>query len=164
MAGVRHESVIHPSTGGLSRDRRHLRHLRGGLLLLAASALLPGIWGTMWPRSFFDDFPGAGNAWVAAFPPYNEHLVRDVGAFYLGYGVLLLAAAVLARRRLVQVALLAWLVATVPHGLFHLRHLDDLATAQAVTQSVVLGVMGLLPVWLLVLTSRMPWRTWSQTR
>lgn len=141
-----------------------MRWLRGGLVGLAALALLPGVWGTIWPRSFFDDFPGAGNAWVAAFPPYNEHLVRDVGAFYLGYGVLLLAAALVTRRRLVQVSLVAWLVATIPHGIFHVRHLDALETTQAVTQSVLLGAMVLLPLWLLWLSARMPWRTWSQTR
>lgn len=152
------------SSGGLTRDRRHMRRLRGGLLLLAAMALLPGVWGTLWPRSFFDDFPGAGNAWAAAFPPYNEHLVRDVGAFYLGYGVLLLGAAVVTRRRLVQVALVAWVAATVPHGVFHLRHLGELDTAQAVLKAVVLAVMTVLPLGLLVLSARMPWRTWSQTR
>lgn len=152
------------SSGGLGTDRRHTRQLRAGLLVLAAFALFPGVWGTLWPRSFFDDFPGAGNAWVAAFPPYNEHLVRDVGAFYLGYGVLLLGAALLTRRRLVQVALASWLVATIPHGIFHVRHLDVLDTTQAVLQSVILGVMVLLPLWLLWLSARMPWRTWSQTR
>ncbi len=156
--------VITSSSGGFSRDRRHLRWLRLGLLLLAVMALLPGVWGTIWPRSFFEDFPGAGNAWVAAFPPYNEHLVRDVGAFYLGYGILLLAAAALARRRLVQVALVSWLVATIPHGTFHFRHLDALGTAQAALQSVVLAAMVLLPLWLLWLSGRMPWRTWSQTK
>jgi hypothetical protein len=156
--------VLTSSSGGFSRDRRHMRWLRGGLLVLAAMALLPGLWGTLWPRSFFDDFPGAGNAWVAAFPPYNEHLVRDVGAFYLGYGVLLLAAALITRRRLAQVALVAWLVATIPHGIFHVRHLDALETTPAVVQSIVLGVMVLLPLWLLWLSARMPWRTWSQTR
>jgi hypothetical protein len=152
------------SSGGLSRDRRHMRQLRAGLLVLAATALLPGVWGTLWPRSFFDDFPGAGNAWVAAFPPYNEHLVRDVGAFYLGFGVLLLGAAVVTRRRLVQVALVAWVTATVPHGLFHLRHLGELETSHAVLQSIVLAIVTVLPLWLLMLSSRMPWRTWSQTR
>ncbi len=141
-----------------------MRQLRAGLLVLAAFALLPGIWGTLWPRSFFDDFPGAGAAWVAAFPPYNEHLVRDVGAFYVGYGVLLLGAAVVTRRRLVQVVLVAWVAATVPHGLFHLRHLDELPTSDAVGQSVVLALMTLLPLLLLALSARMPWRTWSQTR
>src|SRR5687768_6656253 len=156
--------VITNSSGGYGRDRRHMRWLRLGLVVLAAMALLPGVWGTIWPRSFFDDFPGAGNAWVAAFPPYNEHLVRDVGAFYLGYGVLMLAAGLVTRRRLVQVALLSWLVATIPHGIFHIRHLDELETAQATLQSIVLGAMVLLPLWLLWLSARMPWRTWSQTR
>lgn len=152
------------SSGGLSRDRRHMRQLRAGLLLLAALALVPGLWGTLGPRSFFDDFPGAGSAWVAALPPYNEHLVRDVGSFYLGFGVLLLGAAAVTRRRLVQVALIAWFVATVPHGIFHLRHLDVLDGPQAIAQSVAFGIMALLPLWLLLLTTRMPWRTWSQTR
>lgn len=141
-----------------------MRWLRIGLLALAVMALLPGIWGTLWPRSFFEDFPGAGNAWVAAFPPYNEHLVRDVGSFYLGFGVLLLAAAALARRRLVQAALVAWIAAMVPHGIFHFRHFDALDTSEAVLQAVVLGTTILLPLWLLWLTGRMPWRTWSQTR
>jgi hypothetical protein len=141
-----------------------MRQLRAGLLFLAAFALLPGVWGTIWPRSFFDDFPGAGNAWVAAFPPYNEHLVRDVGSFYLGYGALLLGAALVTRRRLVQVSLIAWLIATIPHGIFHFRHLDALDTTQAVLQAVVLGIAILLPLWLLWLSARMPWRTWSQTR
>ncbi|MDQ3916044.1 MAG: hypothetical protein M3323_12090 [Actinomycetota bacterium] len=156
-------SVI-SSSGGLGRDRRHMRQLRAGLLVLAASALLPGLWGTVWPRSFFDDFPGAGSAWVAAFPPYNEHLVRDVASFYLGYGVLLLGAAVVTRRRLVQVALIAWFVSSAPHSVFHLRHLDELPGAHALAQSVLLGLMTLLPLVLLVLSARMPWRTWSQTR
>jgi hypothetical protein len=156
-------SVI-SSSGGLGKDRRHMRHLRAGLLILASVALLPGVWGTLWPRSFFDDFPGAGNAWVAAFPPYNEHLVRDVGSFYLGYGILLLGAAVVTRRRLVQVALIAWTAATIPHALFHLRHLDELSGGSAFLQAGVFAVMVLLPLWLLVQTTRMPWRTWSQTR
>ena len=155
--------MLTTSTGGFSRDRRHMRQLRAGLAVLAALALLPGVWGTIWPRSFFDDFPGAGNAWVAAFPPYNEHLVRDVAAFYLGFGVLLLGAALVARRRLVQIALVSWVVATIPHGIFHVRHLDALDTTQAVVQSVVFGLMVVVPVWLLWLSIRMPWRTWSQS-
>ena len=32
---------------------------------------------------FYDDFPGLGRSWVAADGPYNEHLVRDVGALNL---------------------------------------------------------------------------------
>jgi len=40
---------------------------------------LVGFWALLAPRSFYDDFPGGGRSWVSALPPYNEHLVRDVG-------------------------------------------------------------------------------------
>jgi hypothetical protein len=52
--------------------------------------------------------------------PYNEHLVRDVGALNLALGVLLATAALLLERRLVQVSLIAYLVYAVPHFAFHL--------------------------------------------
>jgi hypothetical protein len=42
-------------------------------------------WAFLAPRSFFDA--------LVAFPPYNGHLLRDVGAFSLGMGAALLAAA-----------------------------------------------------------------------
>lgn len=63
--------------------------LRGGLLLLAASALTVGLWTLLVPRSFYDDCPLPGRNWVSALGPYNEHLVRDVGALNLALGVLL---------------------------------------------------------------------------
>ena len=140
-----------------------MRQLRIGLFVLALLALVPGIWGTLWPRSFFDDFPVVGGAWVAAFPPYNEHLVRDAGAFFLGFGALMLGGVVIPRRRLVQVSLVSWLVALVPHGIFHLTHLDALSGAEATGQIAVLALMAGIPLWLLGLTARMPWRTWSQS-
>jgi hypothetical protein len=39
--------------------------------------------GAVAPAGFFSRFPFAGHAWVALLPPYNEHLVRDVGALSL---------------------------------------------------------------------------------
>ena len=57
--------------------------LRGGLLVLAVSALTVGLWALLVPRSFYDDFPLPGRAWVSTLGPYNEHLVRDVGALNL---------------------------------------------------------------------------------
>ncbi|MGH2754426.1 MAG: hypothetical protein ACRDLB_08320, partial [Actinomycetota bacterium] len=104
--------------------RRASRSVRGGLVFLGLAAGLPGVWALFAPRSFYNDFPGASFAWVSLLPPYNEHLIRDVGAFYLGFSVLLLAAAVMMDTRVTRVALSAWLVAAVPHFIFHLTHLD----------------------------------------
>jgi len=46
--------------------------------------LAPGIWAFVAPHSFYDQ--------VATFPPYNRHLLHDIGAFQIGIGVALLLA------------------------------------------------------------------------
>ena len=64
-----------------------------GLLILAATQALVGVWALPAPRAFYNGFPLPGHPWVALLPPYNEHLVRDVGAFNLALTVVLVAAA-----------------------------------------------------------------------
>jgi hypothetical protein len=101
----------------------HENGLRIGLVLLAATALGGGFWALILPRRFYEDFPFPGRGWVSTLGPYNEHLVRDYGATNLALGGLLLFAAVLLERRLVQAALVAWLVYAVPHFVFHLAQI-----------------------------------------
>ena len=134
--------------------RRASRLLRGGLVLLGVGAVVPGLWALFAPESFYKDFPGAGFAWVELLPPYNEHLVRDVGAFYLGYAVLLFTAAVMMDARVTRVALVAWLVAAIPHFIFHLTHLDGYETNDAIVQSIALGLGVAVPLFLLPLVKR----------
>jgi len=98
--------------------------VRVALAYLAVAGLFPGVWATVAPRNFYDDFPGGGLRWVAAEPPYNEHLVRDVGAFFLALGILALVAAILSNVTLARVTGAVWLVFSIPHLAFHVRHLD----------------------------------------
>ena len=108
-----------------TREKRSAQEswLRLGLLLLAAVPLTVGVWALFLPRSFYEDFPLSGRDWVSALGPYNEHLVRDVGAMNLALGALLALAAIILERRLVQVSLVAWLVYAIPHFVFHLANL-----------------------------------------
>lgn len=66
--------------------------LRARLLVLVATAFVVGVWALLAPRSFYEDFPAAGRGWVSSLP-FNEHLVRDVGALNLAFAVLLAYAA-----------------------------------------------------------------------
>ena len=66
------------------------RWLRAGIALLAAAFGAVGFWAQLAPQSFYDDFPGGGGTWVSALPPYNEHLVRDVGGLNLALVLLLI--------------------------------------------------------------------------
>lgn len=65
------------------------RRLRFGLIFMAVPNLLTGAWAMFFPRSWYEDFPAKGLGWVAAFGPYNEHFVQDIGGAYLAFGVLL---------------------------------------------------------------------------
>ncbi|GLH95056.1 hypothetical protein [Phytohabitans aurantiacus] len=130
------------------------RLVRGGLLLLGGLHLSWGVPAVLAPRWFFDTFPGFGRAWTAAYPPYNAHLVTDLGATFLTLGVLLLLAAWFADRRVTAVVLAGVLVFSTLHLAFHARHHGELAGGDltASLAALVLGV--LMPIALLVLDRR----------
>jgi hypothetical protein len=118
--------------------------IRALLVALAVSAAVPGLWATLAPHGFYAHFPGTAH-WVDRLPPYNAHLVTDVGAFYLGFAVLFAWAAVTLRPALVVPACVAWSVFSGIHLLFHATHLGGFATADASGEIVSLAVVLLLP-------------------
>lgn len=126
------------------------RVVRVALAVLAGTGLLIGAWASLSPRSFYDEFPGGGRAWVAADGPYNEHLIRDFGDLNMAIGVVALVAAVTMVRAAVVAAGLAWVVYSLPHLVYHLRHLDVYDTSDQVTSIVSLIGSLVLPVVVLV--------------
>ena len=132
--------------------REQRRWLRGGLAVLAVTPALVGIWATVSPHGFYDDFPGGGHHWVSAVGAYDEHLVRDVGALYLGSLVLLAFAFVWLDRRLVQATLVSYAVAALPHLVYHATALDNLSTGDAVAEIAGLALNFVLPLGLLAVT------------
>jgi hypothetical protein len=134
----------------LAREQR--RWLRGGMAVVAVTPALVGIWATVSPRGFYDGFPGGGHHWVSAVGPYDEHLVRDVGALYLGALVLLVLAWAWLERRLVQAALISTAVASLPHLIYHLTALDGFSAGDAVAEIGGLALNVVLPLGLLIVT------------
>lgn len=126
---------------------------RVALGYLALVSLQLGLWALLAPQSFFDDFPGLGRSWVATDGPYNEHLVRDVGALNLALAVLVLFAAIKATRELVLVAGLASLAWGVPHLIYHIVNSDKLSAGDNVFSLGGLAAFALL-AGLLVYTAK----------
>ncbi|MGB2710235.1 MAG: hypothetical protein WBC33_01875, partial [Conexibacter sp.] len=125
------------------------RAARIALAVLAASAALVGVVATFAPRTFYDDFPFTAH-WVDRLPPYNAHLVTDVGGLYLGFAVLLAWAARSLQRELVRAACVAWSVFSVVHFVFHATHLERFGAADAVAELTSLAAVLALPaiaVW-----------------
>ena len=128
--------------------------MRALLAALAVAAALPGAWATFAPRSFYDDFPGGGRHWVAELPAYSQHLVTDVGAFYLGFALLLAWAAWRPSRELVVPVCTAFALFSALHLAWHSAHLDGFATADAVLQTGSLAAVLVASVGAVVLARR----------
>lgn len=94
--------------------------------LAAAFYLVLGIWAFFAPASFAEN--------IATFPPYNEHLTHDLGAFQIGLGIAALAGLALSDA---LAAVLAGVAAgSLMHGISHIgdthlggRDIDPWATS-----------------------------------
>ncbi|MCW2889652.1 MAG: hypothetical protein QOE54_7380 [Streptosporangiaceae bacterium] len=131
------------------------RWLRAGLTTLALAQAFVGLWAQVLPRSFYDDFPGAGRHWVSMLGAYNEHLTRDVGGLNLAFAVVFAIAAYALDRRLAAAALLGYLFYAVPHLLFHAGHLRHFPTVDVVGGMLSLGLLVVLPIVLLPMTGHL---------
>jgi hypothetical protein len=118
--------------------------LRLSLLFLFASALLIGVTAAAAPRVFYEDFPFVSH-WVDLLPPYNEHLVTDVGGLYLGFAVLFGWAAWTLQRTLVQAVCVAWLLTAGLHLAFHASHLDGFGSGDAIAEIASLALLLVPP-------------------
>lgn len=135
---------------------RHRTEIRLGLLALGLPLVGIGAWALFGPHSFYGEFPADGRHWVSALGPYDEHLVRDVGALLLALGVLQLWAAALLSRVLVRVALAVPLIYAVPHLIFHASETEPFGTGDNVANLATLTLAVVVPVILLALTRPVP--------
>jgi hypothetical protein len=119
--------------------------MRPALALLAIGPAWVGIWATIAPRSFYDNFPGP-SSWVSPLGAYDEHLVRDVGAFELGLLVVTLFALVTLERRVVQAALVATVISGLPHLIYHLTATEPLSTWDNILSLTALAAPVLIAV------------------
>ena len=106
----------HGDPGGA--DPAEIRRARGSRFERSVAAvagvvfLVAGVWAFFAPASFFEA--------AASFEPYNVHLIRDIGAFQIGIGAVLVLGVLL------RDALLAALAGASTGAVFHLvSHLID---------------------------------------
>jgi hypothetical protein len=124
--------------------------LRAGLILLIGIDAVVSLWQYLFPRSFFEDVPT-----VRLDPPFNEHLMSDVGGLGLALVTVLVFAAASMERRLVTAALSGFAVYAVTHLLFHLLHMEDFSLRDAVGLGTGLGLEAALTFVLLLLNWRL---------
>lgn len=120
------------------------------LALTAAQGLLVGIWAEFFPRSFYDSFPGFGLHWVSMMGAWDEHLVSDVGSFYLGLSAITIIAIFAPTAGPARLAGVGWTVFGVLHFIYHATHLmgstfDRVGNLTSLAIAALLGIILLLP-------------------
>ena len=126
------------------------RWARATLLYLALTNAVPGIWALFRPYDFYRYFPGFGRTWVSVDGPYNEHLLRDVGAFFLALAVLCFLTLLRPHLITVRATATCLLVFNVPHLWYHLNHLhmlplmDQIGNVVSLSGGVLLSMLLLL--------------------
>ncbi len=124
--------------------------LRSGLVLLAVLNLLIGAYGVVSPHGFYRNVLG-----VDLLGPYNEHLLSDVGGFYLGFAAVFAWAARTLSVELIRAVCVGYGVTQVVHFLFHLTHLGAFSVGEAVVQTVGLAIILAAPVLCFALSSKL---------
>ncbi|MBS1861107.1 MAG: hypothetical protein JSS68_05280 [Actinobacteria bacterium] len=118
---------------------------RGALLLLCAYCLFIGFVALAAPRTFYDDFPFLAH-WVDKLPPYNGHLITDVGGLYIGFAVVIGLAAWRLERNLVIAACAGFLTVSVPHLLYHATHLAGFGEVDGIVEMAALTSLLVPPI------------------
>ena len=121
------------------------------LALLGISALAIALPASFAPETLYTDYPFF-TALVQLLPPYNEHLITDIGGLYLGFGVMFLWAMFQPSRQLIIPLCTAWIVAQALHFAFHISHLTGFTTTDAVAQQIGLAVylvLAIIPIAML---------------
>jgi hypothetical protein len=136
--------------------------LRLGLGFLSVTNLYTGLWAVYDPQGWWDNFPGFGRAWVSAFGAYSEHLVRDVGGFFLAFGVLFLLAAIFLEKRFAISSQVAWLCFAAPHLIYHMGERGTLSDSDNLLSLEALAFQVALSILLLVGIARTDFRTRDQ--
>ena len=130
-------------------DRLPANPYRYGLFVIAFAQLGVTLQALVAPKSFYDDFP-LGRGWVEAYPAYNEHLIYDYGAYTLGALTALVLAGIWLDRRVVQLAIISWLVGASIHFVYHLVTIDRFGTGDAIANLAGLLLYIVLPGGLLL--------------
>jgi hypothetical protein len=119
--------------------------------ILAILAVFVGLWAAAFPQSFYSSFPGLGLHWVSSDGPFNEHLIRDVGALYLGFAAAAVAAMFSRSAVAGRVVGVGWSLFGLLHISYHLGHpegttFDQVGTVVSLSLDLIVGLLLLLPV------------------
>lgn len=151
MSSESHAVVATSASSGVALRRRRTTLLL--LRLLAVICFLTGAYALGAPHGFYRHVIG-----VHLLGPYNEHLLSDVGGFYLGFALVFAIAVRVPSPELVRASCAGFAVTQGAHFIWHALNLEPLTFAPGAAQTVLLGLFLALPLSALYLSADIPGR------
>lgn len=136
-------------------NMNNIKLIKALLIYLVFSNGITGIWALFFPMQFHTSFPGFGFHWIDIMGAYNEHLIRDVGAFFCAIASLSLFAVIEFNLSKIKLACQGNIVFAVPHLLYHCYMIHMFPTLI----DKVLGILAIalaagIPILILVRLSK----------
>jgi hypothetical protein len=126
------------------------------LYLVFANGLL-GILALFFPQSFYSSFPhlGFNFHWIDSMGPFNDHFIRDVGAFFCALASLSIYTLYRFEDGTVRLTAYGNLVFSIPHLIYHIIMINMFITMM----DKILGISSLamaviVPVLILILAGK----------
>jgi hypothetical protein len=124
---------------------------RISLVFNGVTSAYVGIFAYFAPQAFHAGFPGFGLRWLPQLGPYNEHLLKDVGGFYLAITVLIFVALANARKPVVvPMTGAALLVFNSLHFVYHMTMLHMYEPRDQWLNAVLLALLVVLSIILVI--------------
>ena len=135
-----------------------MKQIKWLLFYLIIANGIPGLWALFFPQSFYTSFPnlGFGFHWIDSMGPFNDHFIRDIGAFFCALASLSIYT-LSSRFEEGTIRLTAYgnIVFSLPHLIYHLLMIDMFITMM----DKILGISSLtmavvVPVLILFLAEK----------
>ena len=127
------------------------------LLYLIIANGLPGIWALFFPQSFFSSFPhlGFGFHWIDTMGAFNDHFIRDIGAFFCALAFLSIYTLFRFEEGTTRLTAYGNIVFSLPHLIYHILMINMFVTRMDKILGITsLAVAVIVPLLILIMAGK----------
>lgn len=134
-----------------------MNQIRFLLVYLVIANGLPGIWALFFPQSFFSSFPhlGFGFHWIDTMGAFNDHFIRDIGAFFCALAFLSIYTLFRFEEGTIRLTAYGNIIFSLPHLIYHILMINMFVTRM----DKILGIASLamaviVPLLILIMAGK----------
>ena len=127
------------------------------LLYLIIANGIPGIWALFFPHFFYTSFPhlGFGFHWIDSMGPFNDHFIRDIGAFFCALASLSIYTLFRFEEGTTRLTAYGNIVFSLPHLIYHILMIDMFVTMMDKVVGITsLAMAVIVPVLILIMAGK----------